>query len=374
LVTGHTGFKGSWLCLWLQELGAKVAGYATSPPSRPSNFEVLGLQDSMEHYRGDITDGLALKQALTDFNPHIVFHLAAQAIVKQSYLNPLNTIKINAMGAATLLECLRQRQQDDYNQTYYAVLITTDKVYRNQEWQYGYRETDELGDDDPYSASKACVEIITKMYFESYLRDLHMGVATARAGNAIGGGDWGEHRMIPNAIRAWTTGGKAEVRSPKATRPWLFVLDLLSGYLTLGAELYEENKALYGEGFNFGPPSDVDISLLSLVGEFSKQWGDGAVMEIPADVSKEMLDDPYNRHDRKFGKETNLLKLCSDKSLRRLEWKQVLTFYKMVNMTVNWYKAFYKGNAKMREYSVNQINQYVKLAKKADLPWVQKSA
>lgn len=371
LVTGHTGFKGSWLCLWLQELGATVAGYSTSAPSRPANFEILGLQDSMTHYRGDITDGLALNKALTDFNPHIVFHLAAQAIVKQAYLNPLNTIMVNAMGAATLLECIRQRAQDDDFQAYTVVLITTDKVYKNKEWQYGYREIDELGDDDPYSASKACVEIIARMYYESYLKDLEIGVATARAGNAIGGGDWGEHRMIPNAVRAWTSGGKAEVRSPKATRPWLYVLDLLSGYLTLGAEIYHQNKSLYGEAFNFGPPSDVDIPLLTLVEEFAKAWGSKAEIDVPSNILREILDDPYNKHDRKFGRETNLLKLCSERSLRRLHWKQVLPLKKTVQMTIEWYLRHYGGSSDMRKFSVKQIEQYVKLAKKAGLSWSQ---
>ena len=232
LVTGHTGFKGSWLSLWLKQLGAEVGGFSMGTPGPLSNFELLGLEKHLHHYVGDIRDLSRLAQVIDEFKPDIVFHLAAQALVRHSYTDPVTTFETNTMGMVNLLECVRTRPWISA-----AVLITSDKAYRNVEWCWGYRETDALGGNDPYSGSKSCADLVAQSYFHSYLRHTPTRIAITRAGNVIGGGDWADDRIVPDCIRAWSVGESVTVRSPQATRPWQHVLEPLSGYLLLAKNL-----------------------------------------------------------------------------------------------------------------------------------------
>lgn len=268
-VTGHTGFKGSWLTAWLLQMGAEVAGFSDAVPTAPSHFDVIGLGGRIRDYRGDVRDRKALIEAMREFKPEIVFHLAAQALVRASYDNPADTIEVNAMGTLNVLEAVRVTPSVEA-----VVSITSDKAYRNDEWVWGYRETDHLGGYDPYSASKGCAEIIAHSYFKSFFGDPVNApyCATTRAGNVIGGGDWAADRIVPDCARAWSEGREVEIRSPHATRPWQHVLEPLSGYLWLGAKLFaahrdavkagkgdgcHEGFRLDGEAFNFGPSSDA---------------------------------------------------------------------------------------------------------------------
>ena len=263
-VTGHTGFKGSWLTAWLLQMGAEVAGFSDAVPTAPSHFDVIGLGGRIRDYRGDVRDRKALVEAMREFKPEIVFHLAAQALVRASYDNPADTIEVNAMGTLNVLEAVRVTPSVEA-----VVSITSDKAYRNDEWVWGYRETDHLGGYDPYSASKGCAEIIAHSYFKSFFGDPVNApyCATTRAGNVIGGGDWAADRIVPDCARAWSEGREVEIRSPHATRPWQHVLEPLSGYLWLGAKLFaahrdavkagkgdgcHEGFRLDGEAFNFG--------------------------------------------------------------------------------------------------------------------------
>lgn len=252
-ITGHTGFKGSWLSLWLLGLGAEVAGYSVDIPTKPSNFEALNLRKKIKHIKGDVRNLHSLKKAVDDFSPDIVFHLAAQALARRSYDMPQDTFHINLGGTVNLLECLRQS-----GSVKAAVIITSDKCYQNVEKRQGYREDDILGGGDPYSASKACAEIATKAYIRSFFNgENSVKIATARAGNVIGGGDWAEDRIIPDCVRALSKGETVMIRNPEATRPWQHVLEPLCGYLYLGQYLLEKPKNVSGEAFNFGPDEKI---------------------------------------------------------------------------------------------------------------------
>ena len=233
LVTGHTGFKGSWLSSWLLDLGATVAGFSANVPTEPSHFELLKLTDRIEHFEGDVRNKGSLQKAISKFCPEIVFHFAAQSLVRKSYEDPILTFETNSIGTLNLLECLRNQPSIKA-----AILITSDKCYENVEWLWGYRENDRLGGKDPYSASKACAELISKVYMESFFKNNGPNIATARAGNVIGGGDWAPDRIVPDCFRAWSNKKPTITRNPKATRPWQHVLEPLSGYLTLGQKLF----------------------------------------------------------------------------------------------------------------------------------------
>lgn len=353
-VTGHTGFKGSWLCAWLAELGAEVAGYSLDPPGGPSCFEALGLSGVMRDTRGDVRDADALKRAMRDFAPDVVFHLAAQALVRLSYEDPAGTFATNVNGTLNVLEALR-----DCEGVRAAVIITSDKCYRNNEWVYGYRETDRLGGADPYSASKGCAELVARSYFESFFRSGPAG-ATARAGNVIGGGDWAIDRIVPDCARAWAAGRPAPIRSPRATRPWQHVLEPLSGYLWLGACLLR-NQSLgcsspVGQAYNFGPPADAVHTVGDLVQALQTFWP-GFRFELNTDAGP---------------RECNLLKLCCDKALAELGWRASLDFGQTVTLTADWYREFYQGGGRdgsMRDFTIAQIKSYVQAAQKAGLPW-----
>lgn len=353
LVTGHTGFKGSWLSLWLEQLGAEVGGYAVDVPTTPSNFQLTGLESRISHFVGDIRDRGRLASVLDDFRPEIVFHLAAQALVRRSYADPAGTFETNTMGMVNLLECVRTRDWIDA-----AILITSDKAYRNDEWVWGYRETDTLGGHDPYSGSKGCAELVAFSYFQSFLRHTPTQIATTRAGNVIGGGDWAADRIVPDSVRAWARDETVAVRRPNATRPWQHVLEPLSGYLWLGAQLFQRASGLNGEPFNFGPGSAGSETVAELLGAMAARWP-GVRWEVPEGVEQ-------GEH------EATLLKLSCDKALFHLDWRAMLTFSETVALTVDWYRTWHGGEQDMCGYSASQIKQYSALASDRGLAWAGK--
>ncbi len=351
LVTGHTGFKGSWLTTWLIELGAKVLGYSLDIPTDPSNFKTLNLKSRIKHVDGDIRDLNHLKEICKEFKPDIVFHLAAQAITRLSYDIPQATFITNLVGTLNVLESIRLSQSVKAG-----VIITSDKCYQNVEWVWGYRESDRLGGIDPYSASKACAEVACNSYFKSFFSSQDSpNVSTARAGNVIGGGDWATDRIVPDCVRAFSNGEKVEIRSPNATRPWQHVLEPLSGYLWLGANLLKNNRKVAGEAFNFGPSTDITRSVEELIRESAKVWGDG---------KWHVLD----THDT-GKKESTLLKLNCDKALHCLNWHAILSFEETVKKTINWYMAHYNDNKEMYDFTTKQIGEYTDLACRRGIAW-----
>ena len=360
-ITGHTGFKGSWLTAWLLELGAEIAGYSLEAPSEPSGFAALGLEKRIRHIHGDVRDRAGLAEAMTDFKPEIVFHLAAQALVRPSYEDPALTFESNAMGTLNLLEAVRRTPE-----VRAVVSITSDKCYRNDEWVWGYRESDHLGGEDPYSASKACAEIIARSYFASFFKD-GPRMATVRAGNVIGGGDWATDRIVPDCARAWAAGQAVTIRSPMATRPWQHVLEPLSGYLWLGARLLmeknetEDGLPLDKEAFNFGPAADVNATVAQVADALARHW--------PGFMAS------MNRCGEAGKKECTLLKLCCDKALAHLGWKAALRFDETVAFTAAWYHEYYSAPgarddaAAMYAFTARQIAEYSALAAQRNLPW-----
>jgi CDP-glucose 4,6-dehydratase len=350
LVTGHTGFKGSWLATWLKHLGADVAGYSLDLPTNPCNFEILGLSNHVRHFLGDIRNRAGLAKVIDEFHPTIVFHLAAQALVRRSYSDPVTTFETNAMGMVNLLECVRSRPWIEA-----AVLITSDKTYRNNEWCWGYRETDALGGHDPYSGSKSCADLIAHSYYHSFLQSGSTRVAVTRAGNVIGGGDWADDRIVPDCIRAWASGRSVVVRSPQATRPWQHVLEPLSGYLWLGARLLAAQPGLSGEAFNFGPDANVNQTVAQLLEAMEKRWPSVA-WHVPEGFEQ-------------GGHEATLLKLSCDKVLFHLQWLAVLQFNETVEFTVDWYRKWHDGKVDMYEYTRGQIDRYRDLARERGLTW-----
>ncbi len=350
LVTGHTGFKGSWLSQWLISLGAKVIGYSAYLPSKPCNFEVSGIKGRLRHIEGDIRDIEKLKAVFLKHRPDMVFHLAAQSIVGRSYEEPKLTFDTNVGGTVNVLECIRHAPS-----VRAAVIITSDKCYRNVEWLWGYRENDTLGGNDPYSASKACAELAFHAYIKSFFDGRGAHIATTRAGNVIGGGDWAQNRIIPDCVRAWSKGKEAVIRNPEATRPWQHVLEPLSGYLSLGSELYKSER-LHGEAFNFGPDALVNQPVRELIEIFLKYWGKAG----------------WRHKAEKKMKEAGLLKLSCDKALALLKWRPVLTFGESVRMTAEWYKAYYGKQADMQEFSLRQIDFYTAEAKRQRQAWTLK--
>jgi CDP-glucose 4,6-dehydratase len=352
LVTGHTGFKGSWLTLWLEHLGAEVAGFSLDVPSSPSNFGLLGLEKRIKHHAGDIRDRSTLARVIDEFRPDMVFHLAAQSLVRKSYSDPVTTFETNIMGMVNLLECVRTRPWIEV-----AVLITSDKAYRNVEWCWGYRENDPLGGDDPYSGSKSCADLAAHSYFRSFLRHTPTRVATTRAGNVIGGGDWAADRIVPDCVRSWSRREPVEIRSPHATRPWQHVLEPLGGYLWLGARLWEKAGCINGESFNFGPDAHVNQTVAELLDAMAVRWP-GAQWNVPKGFEQS-------------GHEATLLKLSCDKSLFHLGWRAIMEFPETVEFTVDWYRAWQKGEHDIDEYSLGQIDNYCKLARARGSVWTR---
>jgi len=351
LVTGHTGFKGSWLSEWLLKLGATVAGYSLGVPTRPSHFEVLDLSGRLAHHAGDITQLDTLKDVFRTFRPEVVFHLAAQPITRLSYEEPKLTLDTNVGGTVNVLEAIRTTAS-----VHVAVLITSDKCYENVEWEYGYRESDRLGGKDPYSASKACAEIAFSAYARSFFnKPGSPAVATARAGNVIGGGDWALDRIVPDSVRAWSERKPVLLRYPGAVRPWQHVLEPLSGYLWLGANLSRKREGLAGEAFNFGPSDGIEHSVLDLVIEMQKVWPNGEwCQEAVPDASKH---------------EASLLALSCDKALSRLRWRPTLTFSEAARMTAEWYKTFYESRADAAACTARHIDDFTAVARERTRSW-----
>lgn len=350
LVTGHMGFKGSWLCLWLLRLGAKVAGFSNELPSEPAHFSEIKIEDKLEkHYVGDIRTYEQLDTCLQEFQPEIVFHLAAEPIVRTCYEDPKVAFDTNLGGTVNILEAVRACESVKLT-----LVITTDKCYENYEWEYGYRETDQLGGKDPYSASKACAEIAASAYMRSFFVHGNKKLCTARAGNVIGGGDWAKDRIIPDAVRAASKGEHVVIRCPEATRPWQHVLEPLSGYLWLGACLVN-GQVDSNEAFNFGPLAEVVDTVEGLLTEIHANWEDVNWKVDPAAIREK--------------KEASLLKLNCDKALFKLNWSAVLNFKETVEMTANWYRKFYQDKANALELSEADIDLYETLARERKAVW-----
>ena len=350
LVIGHSGFKGSWLCSWLTQLGATVYGFSFDIPTQPSNFEVLGLRERISDIHGDIRDRKQLLNIMQDIKPEIVFHLAAQALVRKSYENAVETFETNALGTLNVLESIRT-----CTSVQAGVIITSDKCYRNVEWPWGYRETDTLGGEDPYSMSKGCAELIIYSYIQSFLHN-NPRIASARAGNVIGGGDWAQDRIVPDAVRCWSQGKPVVVRNPYATRPWQHVLEPLSGYLWLGAKLWHKDPKAIGEAFNFGPDAKINQTVEELLSTMAKHW-QGVEWQV-------------EKTENSSQKESKLLKLCCDKALNALRWRAILSFEDTVAMTTAWYNTYYiSGGNVMAGLTSRQIQEYTEKAKAERLLW-----
>lgn len=336
LITGHTGFKGSWLTIWLHTLGAKVTGIALDPRHEKDNYVLSGIGSLMEKdYRQDIRDLEGVKAIFAREKPEIVFHLAAQPIVIDGYRSPVYTYETNVMGTVNLLEACRE-----CSSVHTAVFITTDKCYDNKEWVYPYREIDPMGGFDPYSSSKGAAELIISSYRNAFLRGQNIDVASARAGNVIGGGDWSPYRIVVDLIKAIESGSPLEVRSPNAIRPWQHVLEPLSGYLLLGAKMTQE-KGQYDEAWNFGPESQATFKVRDLVETLIDSYGAG-----------EWID----RSDGDHLHEANLLSLDISKARNRLKWRPVLSFRETVEFTVDWYQNY--SQTDVLELCRRQIQDY----------------
>ncbi len=354
LITGHTGFKGTWLTSWLLELGADVCGISNSIPTSPAMFEVLELESKIEHNIEDIRNLPSIKKIVHDFKPDFLFHLAAQAIVSTSYSDPLDTISTNVMGTANVLETLRTLENDCN-----AVIITSDKCYENVEWVWGYKETDPVGGRDIYSGSKGAAEVIFHAYQQSFFAktDGNIKMATGRAGNVIGGGDWAADRIVADCMRAWSKSERVEIRCPDATRPWQHVLEPLSGYLALGQGLFENPNKNHGQQYNFGPRSEQNHTVKDLLSDLSKHWKFNS------------SDEAYLITDNIPFHEAGLLKLNCDKALFNLKWEANLNYSECIKFVSKWYFEFYQGKSNMLEMTRNQIGAYQNYAKEKNLAW-----
>lgn len=350
LVTGHTGFKGSWLALWLLSLGAEVIGYSLDDlPTEPSNFELTGIGRFITDIRGDICDLEKVHHTFANHKPEIVFHLAAQPVVLHGYNQPQPTFHINTLGTVNVLEAIRKSDSVKA-----AVCITTDKVYENREWLWGYRETDRLGGYDPYSASKAMAELAVAAYRQSYFSDPNSPVvASARAGNVIGGGDFADYRLIPDCMRALMENVPISIRHPSSIRPWQHVLESVSGYLWLAANLIKHGSD-YAEAWNFGPLEHVGVTTSTLAEKLVTLWGTGSWVSTGTESSEV---------------ETNLLRLSSEKAAARLGWRPVYNWEETLAEIVDWYKAYQSGE-EMFTVGQKQIKRYVEKAKKMKLAWL----
>lgn len=343
-VTGHTGFKGSWLCLWLERLGATVTGYALDPPTDPSHFAIADVADGLAaDHRADVRDADALDAAVLAADPDVVFHLAAQSVVRESYRIPRETFEVNAIGTAGVLDAVRRR-----NRPCVVVLVTSDKCYLNVEQPWGYRESDALGDLSPYGGSKGAAELVIRSWRHAYFHPDRVAehgvkVASGRAGNVVGGGDFTKDALVVDVVRALAAGETVEIRSPAATRPWQHVLQCLSGYLTLGAALLESDAPDLCEGWNFGPLPGDDWPVADLVERFLAEWGSG-----------EWRDDSGGEHPHEAG----LLRLSIDKAIGRLGWRPRWGVERTLVETARWYRRWLDDPTGMREVGLEQIAAY----------------
>ena len=344
-VTGHTGFKGSWLALWLQHLGASVSACALAPETAPSHFELIHLDELVHSHFSDICEFDLLLDLFQQYQPEIIFHMAAQSLVRQSYENPKETLDTNIGGTINMLEASRLTPSVKV-----CVIVTSDKCYENREWIWGYRENDPVGGHDPYSASKGATEIVARSYQRSFFcpeeSDRTIGCVTVRSGNVVGGGDWAEDRIIPDCVRALSAKTPISLRNPSATRPWQHVLDPLCGYLLLAQKLLDAPRQ-YSGAWNFGPVTAGSITVEDIARRFIKVWGEGEVSS--SDVSSH---EPHEAH---------ILHLNIDKALRALPWHPRLDVHTSIDWTVTWYQQFYVHNADMRSISLEQIDTYMQI-------------
>ncbi|PYS69762.1 MAG: CDP-glucose 4,6-dehydratase [Acidobacteria bacterium] len=336
LVTGHTGFKGSWLSLWLKTHSAEVCGFSLEPESSPNLFESLGLDGLIDSRIGDVRNLELLEQTFRTFQPEIIFHLAAQSLVRRSYREPVDTYTTNVIGTINLLEAARKTGSAKA-----IVAITTDKVYENEERAFGYSETDRLGGFDPYSNSKACAELAISSYRNSFFSDGKTLIASARAGNVIGGGDWSEDRLLPDVFRSLIFGDELVIRNPNSIRPWQHTLEPLNGYMLLAEKLFE-GKNEFGTAWNFGPDENAAKPVKLVLEEIEKNWDAGVEWKIS-----------NGNHPH----ETNILKLDSSKARAELGWNSILTLPESLTMTIDWYRAF-RDKKDLLELTKNQINLY----------------
>lgn len=342
-LTGHTGFKGSWAALWLHRLGAKVTGLALPPNTNPAMFDLCGIEGIIDHHLGDIRNAALVRELLVAAEPDIVLHLAAQPIVRQSYVDPLETMATNVMGTAHVLEAVRAAARPMA-----VVVVSSDKCYDNRGWVWGYRENDAMGGSDPYSASKGATELVTASWRDSFFGpDSGVRLASARAGNVIGGGDWAANRIVPDCVRSFCVGRRVELRNPLATRPWQHVLEPLGGYLLLGAELMAAKGGDYCSGWNFGPAAQDVRPVEELVEMMARHWGASA-----------QWDKSLGPHP----KEAAVLSLNCDKAVSQLGWSPTWSLDTMIGQTARWYRAWYEGGHDMQALSFMQIEDFLKTA------------
>lgn len=355
LITGNTGFKGSWLTAWLLKLEADIVGISKDIPTNPSMYESLELEKKITHYYEDVVNREEISKIISYEKPDFIFHLAAQAIVSESYEDPYNTITSNVVGTASILDALKS-----YDKDCTVVLITSDKCYDNLEWPWGYKETDKLGGKDIYSGSKGAAELIINSYVNSFFHtNSKIKIGVGRAGNVIGGGDWAKDRIIVDCIKSWSKNKPVEIRSPDATRPWQHVLEPLSGYLTLAKNIYE-NKNIQGNAYNFGPKSGQNKTVLKLIEDLSTYWNTE-------------LTEPYKITDQVPFYEAGLLKLNCDKALLDLKWESTLDYQETVSMIGEWYKENLNKSNDMYSFTLKQIADYENIAKERRLIWVNES-
>lgn len=341
-LTGHTGFKGSWLALWLHSMGATVKGYSLPPESSPSMFNVIGLSSIIESQLADIRDYGMLSSSILDFQPDIVFHLAAQPLVRRSYLEPIETYSTNVMGTVHVLDVIR-----NVKSVRAAVIVTSDKCYENMEWEWGYRESDPMGGYDPYSSSKGCSELVVSSYRNSFFNEKkyaehRCAIASVRAGNVIGGGDWADDRLVPDLLRTFATGTPVEIRNPKAVRPWQHVLEPLGGYLQLAERLFKDGMEFAG-GWNFGPKDDDAKPVDWICNTMTAIWGEGAEWHLTNETH------PH---------EAGYLKLDCSKAKMKLGWQPRWSLAETLASIVNWHKAWLMKQD-MQEYSLNEIFNFM---------------
>ncbi len=353
IITGHTGFKGSWLTAWLRYLGANVVGVSLDPPTSPSHFTAAKLADGIVDHRVDIRNRSVVEEVILDAKPDFIFHLAAQALVRRSYENPLETWQTNVFGTLHVLEAIRKLEKPCA-----AVVVTSDKCYDNVEWFWGYKETDALGGSDPYSASKGAAELAIRSHIKSFFpkANTKARIASARAGNVIGGGDWALARIVPDCVRAWSENKIVELRSPHATRPWQHVLEPLSGYMVLALALAQDDR-FHGEAFNFGPSAQQNHSVLELVQKMSQYWDKVQWLDV-----SETNQGPY---------ECGLLKLNCDKAMHHLNWRAVLGFEETVKMTTEWYRSYYQNPEMAKAVTLSQIKNYIETAGEHGAVWTK---
>lgn len=348
-VTGHTGFKGSWLCLWLHALGAEVTGYALNPPTEPALFQQAEVAGLIRSLRADIRDYAHLRRAIEEASPEVVLHMAAQSVVYKGYEDPIDTYSSNVMGTVHLFEALRQ-----IGRPCTVVNVTSDKCYENREWVWGYRENDPMGGHDPYSNSKGCAELVSSAYRDSFFRpdsisEHGIALATARAGNAIGGGDWTSHQLIPDLVRAFLANEPCVIRNPSAYRPWQFVLEPLRGYLLL-AERLAEDPSRFASGWNFGPANSDIKPVRWIADEMVRLWSGSAAWKLDSAVH------PHEAH---------ALRLETSKAATELHWQPALSLARALEWIVEWYRG-YKDGRNLQQLTLDQIERYESLSQAAD--------